>query len=73
MNRLKNILTILLISLTLTSCGQTQTTDNKNENYKVLAKLISFEGGDKVHFAKFKTIKNLSDSLVVNDTIIVGY
>ena len=73
MNRLKNILTILFLGFTLTSCGQTQTTDLKNDSYKVLAKLISFEGGDKVHFAKFKTIKNLSDSLVVNDTIIVGY
>lgn len=73
MNRLKNILTILLLGLTLTSCGQTQTTDNKNESYKVLAKLISFEGGDKVHFAKFKIIKNLSDTVVMNDTIIVGY
>jgi len=73
MNRLKNILTILFFGLTLTSSGQTQTTELKNYNYKILAKLISFEGGDKIHFAKFKIIKNLSDSLVVNDTIIVGY
>ncbi|HET9057453.1 MAG TPA: hypothetical protein VFN30_11475 [Chitinophagaceae bacterium] len=73
MNRLKNILTILFFSLTLTSCGQTQTTDTKSEGYKVLAKLISFEGGDKIHFAKFRILKNLSDSLALNDTIIVGY
>ena len=73
MNRIKNILTILLFCLTLTSCGQTKTTDIISENYKVLAKLISFEGGDKIHFAKFKIIKVLSDSLVVNDTILVGY
>lgn len=73
MNRLKNILTILFLGLTLTSCRQTKQTDSKNGSYKVLAKLISFEGGDKIHFAKFKIIKNLSDSLVVNDTIIVGY
>jgi len=73
MNRLKNIFTIFYLGLILTSCGQTQVTDYKNDSYKVLARLISFEGGDKIHFAKFKIIKNLSDSLVANDIIIVGY
>jgi flavodoxin len=73
MNRLKNIATILLLSLALTSCGQSQPTGSKNGSYKVLAKLISFEGGDKVHFTKFKIIKDLSDSLLVNDILIVGY
>lgn len=83
MKRLKNILTFLLLSFTLTSCGQTQITDSKNknnkiensknENYKVLAKLISFEGGNKIYFAKFRVIKDLSDNLALNDTIFVGY
>ena len=73
MIRLKNILTILLFCLTLISYGQTQKVDTKSENYKVLAKLVSFEGGDKVHFAKWRIIKKLSDTLIMSDTIIVGY
>lgn len=73
MKKLKNILTFPLLFLTLTACGQTKKTDAKIDSYKVLAKLISFEGGDKIHFAKFRVIKNLSDSLLLNDTIVVGY
>lgn len=73
MNGIKGILTIILLSLTLTSCGQTNVNDTKTENYKVLAKLISFEGGDKIHFAKFQIIKSLSDSTFLKDTITVGY
>ena len=59
--------------MTLTSYGQVQTAKTKREDYKVLAKFVSFEGGNKIHFAKFKVIKNLSDTLVLNDTITVGY
>ncbi len=66
-------MTFLTIFLTLTSCGQTTITETKSGTYKALAKLISFEGGDKIHFAKFKIIKDLSDTLILNDTIIVGY
>lgn len=69
----KNIFTILLFCLMLASCGKAKTAYDTGEIYKVLAKFISFEGGDNIHFAKFKIIKNLSDSLVVGDTIIVGY
>ncbi len=73
MNRQKNILAIFCFSLTLTSCGQTTTNYIKNENFKALAKFISYEGGDKIHFAKFKIVKDLSDTLILSDTITVGY
>lgn len=67
-----NIQKFLLIFcwLTLSTFGQEQ--NDKNKNIKVLAKFISFEGGDKIQFAKFKIIKNLTD-FIVNDTILVGY
>lgn len=73
MTRRTNIFTILLFCLTQTSCGQIKQPNSINETYKVLAKLISFEGGDKIHYAKFKVLKNLTDSLVINDTIFVAY
>ena len=72
MNKLKNIMTILWLSLTLTTWGQTTTTQ-QSDTFKVLAKFISFEGGDKIHCAKFKVIKDLSDTLIVSDTITVGF
>jgi hypothetical protein len=73
MNRLENILTIILLCFSLTSCGQTKTEYFKDPEFKVLAKLISFEGGDKLHSAKFKVIKCLNDSIQLKDTISVWY
>lgn len=70
---MKNLLTILLFCSTLTSCSQAKTADANVKTYKLLAKFISLEGGGKIHFAKFKILKDLSDSLVINDTIVVGY
>lgn len=70
MNNSKNILTVLFLFLVFISCKKTE---SESGNYQVLAKLISFEGGDKIHFAKFKTLKNVSGNLPINDTIIVGY
>lgn len=73
MTMLKNILTLLLLGLALTSCGQTKAKVEQSADFKALARLISFEGGDKIHFAKFKIIKNLSDTLTLNDTVLVGF
>jgi hypothetical protein len=73
MKQLKNTLMLLLFCLILLSCGQTKTADIKNGDYKVLAKLISFEGGDKIHFAKFEVLKDLSETLDLHGTITVGY
>lgn len=70
---LKNTLTILLLSLTLTSCGQTKAKVEQSGDFKALAKLISFEVGDKIHVAKFKIIKDLSETLALNDTVLVGF
>jgi hypothetical protein len=73
MNRLENILTIIFFCLTLTSCGQINAEYFKESEFKVLAKFISFEGGDKLHSAKFKVIKCLNDSIQPKDTISVWY
>lgn|SRR5699024_2637767 len=73
MNRLQYILTILLFGLTLISFAQTEYSNEKSNEYKVLAKFISFEGGEKTHFAKFKVLKSLTNNLAVNDTVTVGY
>lgn len=73
MRFIKNILTFIFLSLASNSFGQPKTLDVKSKSYKALAKLISFEGGDKIHFAKFQIIKDLSDSTFLGDTIIVGY
>lgn len=40
---------------------------------KVLAKLISHEGGDKIHTSRYLILRNLSDSIIENDTISVEY
>jgi hypothetical protein len=69
----KYILTILLFSLTLASCGQTKKEYFVEPNFKVLAKFISFKGGDKLHSAYFKVIKCLNDSIQLKDTISVWY
>jgi len=71
--KMKKIITILWLSLTMVSCGQTTTNTTQSGDFKALAKLVSLEGGDKVHFAKFKIIKDLSDTLILKDTIVVGF
>lgn len=70
MNTLKNLWIILCLGLILPAYGQTKT---NLETYKVLAKLISFDGGDKIHLATFKVLKNISENLVLPSTITVGY
>jgi hypothetical protein len=73
MSKSKNILAIVILCLTIPSFGQTKTTEPKSAHYQALAKLISFEGGDKIHFAKFIIIKDLSSTSILSDTILVGY
>jgi hypothetical protein len=73
MNKLKNILTIFYFGLTLTSCGQTKNENFKEPSFQVLAKFISFNGGDKLHSATFRVIKCLNDSIQLKDTISVWY
>lgn len=52
---------------------KTELADPNKRRFKVLAKLVSFEGGDKIHFARFKVLKNLSQNPLLQDTITVGY
>jgi hypothetical protein len=59
--------------MTLSSCGQTKTKHKNESELRILAKLVSFDGGDKLHSAKFKVIKCLSDSVQLKDTINVWY
>jgi hypothetical protein len=73
MKRLKNILTILFFCLTFTSYGQTKNEYFKEPSFQVLAKFISFNGGDKLHSATFKVLKNMNDSIQLKDTITVWY
>jgi hypothetical protein len=71
MNRSILTLIITAISLSLLACIKTK--PFSNTNFQALAKFISFEGGDKVHLAKFQIIKSFSDSLLPYDTILVAY
>jgi hypothetical protein len=73
MSVIKNILTLSFFCLTLPTCGQTKTDYFKEPEFKVLASFISFEGGDKLHSAKFRVIKCLNDSIQLKDTIKVWY
>ena len=69
---MRKIVIITFLFLSVFSYGQTTIT-TQSENYKALAKLISLEGGDKVHYAKFRILKNLSNTLILPDTVIVGF
>ena len=69
----KFILTTLIFYVIIPVYGQKEISRLKSENYQALAKLISFDGGNKVQFAKFKILKNLSNSSFLSDTITVGY
>ena len=69
---MKKVVVITLVFLSVFSYGQTASI-YQNENFRALAKLISLEGGDKIHYAKFKILKNLSDTLNLKDTITVGF
>lgn len=73
MIRLKYTLVIFILSLTLTACGQSSNTIDNKDHITALAKFISYEGGDKIHLVKFKIIKDFSDTLIISDTILVGY
>ena len=42
-------------------------------NARVIGRLITFEGGNKIHTAKFKIIDPLNSSLNKGDTITLGY
>jgi hypothetical protein len=73
---------ILIIAGILSFClsvpffyGNSQIKKEKTDETEVrlLAKFISDEGGDKIHFSKFQILKNLSGSELNNDTITVGY
>lgn len=73
MNRFNSILIITFLCLTLISDGQTMADYFKDPELRVLATLISFESGDKLHSAKFKVIRCLNDSIQLKDTISVWY
>jgi hypothetical protein len=66
------ILAILLLTLEFVSRGQTTTRKSSKTEFKALAKLVSNGEGSKIHIAKYKIIKNLTDTILA-DTINVGY
>ncbi len=66
------ILTILLLALALVSFGQTTKSKNSKTEFKALAKLVSSGEGSKVYVAKYKIIKDFTDTTFA-DTINVGY
>lgn len=73
MNRIKILFTLLLLAFVLTSCRQETCQLPTKPAFKVLAKFLSFDGGDKYHSANFEVIKCLSDSVQLGDTIKVWY
>ena len=74
MTRLLIFLTTCLMTLSLQSCGQTQKQNvSTGQHLKALARFISHEGGDKIHFSKFSILKDFSDTTFTGDTITVGY
>ncbi|MBS1776335.1 MAG: hypothetical protein JSS64_08665 [Bacteroidetes bacterium] len=66
------ILTILFLTIALVSCGQTTKSKNSKTEFKALAKLVSSGEGSKIYIAKYKIIKDFSDTIFA-DTINVGY
>ncbi|TKK64865.1 hypothetical protein FC093_21675 [Ilyomonas limi] len=74
MTRLLLFLTTFLLTQALQSCGQTQKQSvPTSQHLKALAKFVSYEGGDKIHFSKFAILKDFSDTTFAGDTITVGY
>jgi hypothetical protein len=74
MARLLLFLTTFLLTQALQSCGQTQKqSTSTSQQLKALAKFVSYEGGDKIHFSKFAILKDFSDTTFAGDTITVGY
>jgi hypothetical protein len=66
------ILTILFLTFAFISCGQTTKSNNSKTEFKALAKLVSSGEGSKIHVAKYKIIKDFTDT-TFSDTINVGY
>ncbi len=66
------ILTILFLKLSLISFGQTTENKSSKTEFKALARLISEGEGSKIYIAKYKIIKDFTDTTFA-DTINVGY
>ncbi len=67
----RNKLIILLLASSLFLSCQTK---EQEESFEILAKIISYEGGDKIHYLKCLVLKELTDSAYIKtDTILVGY
>lgn len=67
-----SFLSILLLTIALSSCGQIKKEKVSATEFKALAKLISGGEGSKIHIAKYKIIKDFTDTTFA-DTINVGY
>lgn len=68
MKKLFNILPLCFSILTLYIYGQTG-----KQEIQVLAKFVSYDGGDKIHFSKFVILKDFTATIPEGDTITVGY
>jgi hypothetical protein len=72
------ILTMRVISLiasfllVLNSFAQTKNNGSQAE-FKILAKFLSYEGGDKVHISRFTSIANSNTKISTGEIISVGY
>ena len=67
-----SVLTTLLLTFALSSCGQTTKVKVSTTEFKALAKLVSGGEGSKIYIAKYKIIKDFTDTTFA-DTINVGY
>ena len=65
------ILTISLLTIALVSCGQTTSKSAKTE-FTALAKLVSIGEGSKIYIAKYKIIKDFTDTTFA-ETLKVCY
>lgn len=72
-NKLKSVLLVACMIWALLSCGQATKEVVEPGQYTVLARFISFEGGDKISFARFYVIKDLAGNSIPRDTIFVGF
>ncbi len=66
------ILTTLILTLALVSCGQTSKSKVSKIGYKALAKLVSGGKGSKIYIARYKILKDFTDTTFA-ETINVGY